>query len=172
MRHLVLIAFVLPCKRICRFGTWESGPLWRYVDCPVLHQLVATQLTLHAKATAVNGLLWLVIEPCVSVIAACLPTYGRLFRAGGGVESMVRSVRSLTSLRSWTSRESRDAKERRGSKSSVAPVMPAIPSNGITGWQTAATTTEITGEGAEEYEMERHENKIGVRTEYDVSEAV
>jgi len=43
----------------------------------------------------VNILIWSTIEPCVSIIAACLPTYGPLFRHGGTFKSLVSSIRSL-----------------------------------------------------------------------------
>jgi hypothetical protein len=42
----------------------------------------------------------MIIEPNCSIIAACLPTYGPLFRGGRTAESMIRSVRSVLSLRS------------------------------------------------------------------------
>lgn len=41
-----------------------------------------------------------IIEPNLSIIAACLPCYGPLFKGGRAAESLIRSVRSIVSLAS------------------------------------------------------------------------
>ncbi|KAF7505270.1 hypothetical protein GJ744_001057 [Endocarpon pusillum] len=41
-----------------------------------------------------NCALWSVIEPCTSIIAACLPTYGPLFKEGLGLPTPFRSIAS------------------------------------------------------------------------------
>ena len=112
---------------------------------------------------AVNALLWLVTEPCASVIAACLPTYRALFRSGGGLESVIRSVRSLTSIRSWNSREIRGSKDRRNSTSSENPVIPLGSKDTVDGWPHDGTTTNISAWG-EEHEVERP-SRIGAKTD-------
>lgn len=48
----------------------------------------------------------MIVEPNCSIIAACLPCYGPLFRGGRIPGSLVRSVRSLFSLRSQSSTSS------------------------------------------------------------------
>lgn len=48
----------------------------------------------------------MIVEPNCSIIAACLPCYGPLFRGGRKPESLVRSIRSLLSLRSQSSTSS------------------------------------------------------------------
>lgn len=46
--------------------------------------------------------IFLILEPNCSIIAACLPCYGPLLKAGRGPESLIRSVRSMFSLQSRT----------------------------------------------------------------------
>lgn len=47
-----------------------------------------------------NIIIWSRIEPCCSVVAACLPTIGPLVKGGRSPESLVHSIRSLFSMRS------------------------------------------------------------------------
>ncbi|PLB51304.1 hypothetical protein P170DRAFT_407100 [Aspergillus steynii IBT 23096] len=42
---------------------------------------------------------WAIIEPNMSIVAACLPTYANLFGLGQGLRSVIRSVRSFLSTR-------------------------------------------------------------------------
>ncbi|OTA64068.1 hypothetical protein K449DRAFT_368016 [Hypoxylon sp. EC38] len=48
-------------------------------------------------------IIFVIIEPNCSIIAACLPCYGYLFSRGGRVDSLVQSARSVFSLRSLRS---------------------------------------------------------------------
>ncbi|KAH9884986.1 hypothetical protein F4778DRAFT_517129 [Xylariomycetidae sp. FL2044] len=55
-----------------------------------------------------------IIEPNCSIIAACLPCYGPLFKGGRAAESLIRSVRSIVSLASGRSHgSSRSSRLRR-----------------------------------------------------------
>ncbi|MCJ1232403.1 hypothetical protein MMC14_000355 [Varicellaria rhodocarpa] len=51
------------------------------------------------SSVVVNTLIWSTIEPCTSIIAACLPTYGPLYRDGSSFKSFVYGLRSLTRSR-------------------------------------------------------------------------
>lgn len=50
-----------------------------------------------------NTAIWSIIEPCTSSIAACLPTYGPLFKDGRGLSTLLRSVASKLSITSSSS---------------------------------------------------------------------
>ena len=43
-------------------------------------------------ALSSNLSIWSVIEPCISIIAACLPTLGPLIRDGTSLQSLIRSL--------------------------------------------------------------------------------
>ena len=43
---------------------------------------------------SVNLIVWSEIEPCVSIIAACLPTFGPLVKNGHSIQSLARSLQS------------------------------------------------------------------------------
>lgn len=76
----------------------------------------ATSSTGPERCTAVTTcLLWGVIEPSASIIAACLPTHGHLFRT---TQDMLSKLRSFISLRSSTG--SKDPSK--GSPSNDTPV--------------------------------------------------
>jgi len=47
-----------------------------------------------------NNFIWATIEPCTSIIAACLPTLGPLLQTWRAPESIVNSVRSVLSIHS------------------------------------------------------------------------
>ncbi|KAL9620551.1 MAG: hypothetical protein Q9160_004912 [Pyrenula sp. 1 TL-2023] len=51
-------------------------------------------------AVVANILIWSRIEPCCSVVAACLPTLGPLVRSGRDPGSLVNSIRSIFSVHS------------------------------------------------------------------------
>ncbi|MCJ1246110.1 hypothetical protein MMC30_003315 [Trapelia coarctata] len=59
----------------------------------------ATDLTYQTA----DILIWSAIEPCTSIICACLPTLGPLFKGGRTPESLVNSLRSYFSNRSRSS---------------------------------------------------------------------
>ncbi|CAG8948662.1 hypothetical protein HYFRA_00001782 [Hymenoscyphus fraxineus] len=75
--------------------------------------------TYHADAfgpVVSNIFIWSRIEPCCSVVAACLPTFGPLFENGRTPESIVASFRSVLSIRSSnnslsTNRAGKDSSE-------------------------------------------------------------
>ncbi|ERF76448.1 hypothetical protein EPUS_07328 [Endocarpon pusillum Z07020] len=54
----------------------------------------------HFSTITFNCVLWSVIEPCASIIAACLPTYGPLFEEGHGLTTIFRSIASKVPLTS------------------------------------------------------------------------
>ncbi|KAG7005494.1 hypothetical protein G7Y79_00019g046740 [Physcia stellaris] len=45
-----------------------------------------------------NIFIWTVIEPCMGVICACLPTLGPLFQGGHSLETMIGTLRSYLRL--------------------------------------------------------------------------
>ena len=46
----------------------------------------------HFSYTSVNNVIWSLIEPCVSILAACLPTFGPLVKSQLSLGSLVRSL--------------------------------------------------------------------------------
>lgn len=50
----------------------------------------------HFSYVSVNNVIWSLIEPCVSVVAACLPTFGPLLTSDLSLRSLVRSFQSRT----------------------------------------------------------------------------
>ena len=48
-------------------------------------------------ALVVENVIWLIIEPCASIIAACLPVFGPFFKGGEAPGLIARSVRSVFS---------------------------------------------------------------------------
>ena len=57
----------------------------------------------NAAAVVVNIFIWSRIEPCCSVVAACLPTLGPFFQNGHSPASLVENIRSIFSSRGSTS---------------------------------------------------------------------
>ena len=51
-------------------------------------------------SSVTSAFIWAEIEPNVSVVAACLPTYGPLFRAGAFFPTAMRSLRSILGMSS------------------------------------------------------------------------
>lgn len=43
---------------------------------------------------SVNSVIWSEIEPCASIIAACLPTFGPMVKGGRSIPSLARSIKS------------------------------------------------------------------------------
>ncbi|PVH97417.1 hypothetical protein DM02DRAFT_597681 [Periconia macrospinosa] len=72
-------------------------------------------LSYFKLARTSRTVLWGVIEPNCSIIAACLPCYGPVFR-GRAPESIIRSVRSVLSLASLGSNHSRNSQRSNRSK--------------------------------------------------------
>lgn len=70
-----------------------------------IHQVIDSQGFSQVFVQSKN-FVFMIVEPNCSIIAACLPCYGPLFRGGRKPESLVRSIRSLFSLRSQSSTSS------------------------------------------------------------------
>ncbi|MCJ1391625.1 hypothetical protein MMC18_004490 [Xylographa bjoerkii] len=70
-------------------------------------------------SVTVDDTIWSFIEPCMSIVAACLPTLAPVFKGGRDLGSIVRSVRSVFSLRTIDSQKdqirSKGSKESKGS---------------------------------------------------------
>lgn len=60
-------------------------------------ELLRNRSLLNQTARVSKTIIWCIIEPHASIIAASLPSYGTLFR-GKGAESWIRSMRSAFSL--------------------------------------------------------------------------
>ena len=57
-----------------------------------------------SRDVATKNSIWSVVEPHMSVVAACLPTFGPLYQHVGSPASMIRSLRSLLSISSISSK--------------------------------------------------------------------
>ncbi|MCJ1245732.1 hypothetical protein MMC30_002936 [Trapelia coarctata] len=97
-----------------------AGIFWLGIFCVIAGSLrfyygyVEVNLSINSNgdtryAVVTQVYLWDRIEPCASIIAACLPTYGPLVRGNRLLESWIKSAASFFSMRS-SSRSSRPKK--------------------------------------------------------------
>jgi hypothetical protein len=82
--HMVLDS--VSFSQVCTY------PSYYYTDFP---QILISYVVVQWK-----NFVFMILEPNCSIIAACLPCYGPLFKSGKAIESILRSVRSVFSLRS------------------------------------------------------------------------
>ena len=71
---------------------------------------------------SVNNVIWSEIEPCASIIAACLPTFGPLIKSGVSLQSLAKSFHSQVFKHSTSS--STTETERFPSSGWAAPHIP------------------------------------------------
>lgn len=78
--------------------------------------------SLHSLGIITQVYLWDRIEPCASIIAACLPTYGPLFRGNTFIKTLILSATSFFSLKRST--QSSDSKQKGSDISSTEDTEP------------------------------------------------
>lgn len=123
---LLVLCFPLPVIHKLQLSTrkkWAVGMIfWLGAFCVVMAIvrliLLNESIQTVVDATGFNtvfvqwkNFIFMVLEPNCSIIAACLPCYGPLFKGAWNMESLVRSFRSVFSLQS---RGSRDASRNNG----------------------------------------------------------
>ncbi|KAH8602298.1 hypothetical protein B0O99DRAFT_735736 [Bisporella sp. PMI_857] len=112
---VVILSFPLPVISSLKMGVNRKfaiiGIFWLGFFCVIaeavriyyFHQFLYEDLAHHADAfgpVVANIFIWSRIEPCCSVVAACLPTFGPLLKDGRTPESVIASIRSVLSIRS------------------------------------------------------------------------
>ncbi|KAF2728065.1 hypothetical protein EJ04DRAFT_450090 [Polyplosphaeria fusca] len=112
---LLVLCFPLPVIHKLQLSTkkkWAVGTIfWLGAFCVVaaIVRLVLLNESIHTvvDATGFNtvfvqwkNFIFMILEPNCSIIAACLPTYGPLFKGAWNMESLMRSFRSVFSLQS------------------------------------------------------------------------
>lgn len=132
-------------------------------SCPTL-------LTILSKALVVNNLIWMTIEPCASVIAACLPTFGPLFKDARSSGFIIRSIRSLLSIRSQFSRSSSSG-SRKSSAETVSDSEQGDPEARIQRINYGDHSTHVRSTRQDGAELEAQHTQPGIRVlrETDVS---
>lgn len=75
-----------------------------------------------SSALTTQNFIWSRIEPCASIIAACLPTYGPLIPKGHFLASIIRSAISLVTLGSAGSKSSKHNTGEGPSSNAIVPV--------------------------------------------------
>jgi len=84
-----------------------------------------------SAALVVNNLVWMAIEPCASIIAACLPTLGPLFKGKRSLGSIIRSIRSALSVRSQSSSSDLSGSPRDLREESFDSETPTVRNDGV-----------------------------------------
>ena len=82
------------------------------------------------------------VEPCASIIAACLPTLGPLFKSGQNPGSLIQSIRSVLFNRFW-SLTSSSSRSRKDYQETVSDIENDIHGNGVRGIQYGQYSTHV-----------------------------
>lgn len=129
-----------------------------------------TGLGSYYSSLVVNNLIWMIIEPCASVIAACLPTFGPLFRDGRSPGSIIRSIRSVLSFRSQSSNSSSSGSRKRSAET-VSDSEHGDAGARIQGIDYGSYSTHVRSKQQDEAELESGNTDPGIRVlrETDVS---
>ncbi|KAK6811102.1 hypothetical protein RU639_012903 [Aspergillus parasiticus] len=111
---LIVLCFPIPVIHRLMISTRQkvqlAGIFWLGIFCCIASIIrfyyVYTEVYESTSSTGTNryatvtpGITWGTIEPCTSVIAACLPTYGHLFNASWNIPSWARSLWSHVAKR-------------------------------------------------------------------------